>query len=205
MCIPCQLPEDSRHLQRTETQPSKGCASSALIPEHWGISRALCHPKLTVRARKARGREGERVGSKTHSVIHTFSLYPWVIEEGAELTGTDILQEPLSVCACVLPKRRKEICNFTIYELFVRIFILFFVFFLFTEKNYNLFQKVTNFNSCPWYVASLTILLKPLEMEMRQKHDWKSAFAKWGLELSLSLMISWIEKLHALIEAMINF
>ncbi len=69
-----QLPEDSRCFKHSKTQPSKGCVSSALIPGHWGISRVLCHLKLTLSER-------ERVGSKTHTVIHTFSLYPWVIEK----------------------------------------------------------------------------------------------------------------------------
>lgn len=84
--LPHQLPEDSRHFKRTKTQPSKVCMSSALIPGHWGISKVLCHLKLTLREQE-RGGESKWVGSKTHTVIHTFSLYPWVIEEPeAELT-----------------------------------------------------------------------------------------------------------------------
>lgn len=70
VCIPYQLPEDSRHLKPTQTQPSKGCVSSALIPEHWGISSVLCHPKLTVRARKTGGRARE------WAVKHTLSFIP---------------------------------------------------------------------------------------------------------------------------------
>lgn len=43
-------------------------------------------------------REGERLGSKTHTVIHTFSLYPWVIEK-ARSWAHRLWQLQMFVCA----------------------------------------------------------------------------------------------------------
>lgn len=60
-----RLPGDNRHFRHTKTQPWNSCVSSALIPGHWGFSRELCYLKP----------DWERVSRKTHSVIHTFSLY----------------------------------------------------------------------------------------------------------------------------------
>lgn len=111
---PLPLPplQNCRHFQTDpKTQPSKVSVSSALIPEHWGISRALCHPKLAESEE-----EGERVGSKTHTVIYTFSLKPWVIEEGAELTDTHAFFRN-SVCIC-FAKSREGKCG-TLYIFFV--------------------------------------------------------------------------------------
>lgn len=94
--LPRQLPEDSRHFKHTKTQPSKRCVSSALIPGHWGISRVLCHLKLTLRERERW--ERERVGCKTHTVIHTFSLLSLSHRETQELSSPTLTFSAVYVC-----------------------------------------------------------------------------------------------------------
>lgn len=80
-------------------QTHQNLQMAVLIHHQRGISRVLCHPKLTLRVRERLG-ECKRGSNKTQTVIHTFSLY--LSHPGARCWAYWRWHSPLCVCVRVV-------------------------------------------------------------------------------------------------------